>query len=74
VKGEKHQGEDFEHYFVVYNNKGEKIVSIDPYLNYNRDRPELQVNSKPLVKRLIETINGCRELRLTNITQEIAII
>ena len=53
VKGQKNQGEEFQHYFVVYNNRGEKVVNVDAYLNRNRERPELKVNSQPLVKRLI---------------------
>jgi hypothetical protein len=59
---------------VVYSSKGERIINLDPYLNLNRSRPDIKVNTNPLLKRLVEAVNGIREIRISNIAQELSTI
>lgn len=49
-----------DNYFIIYSNKGEKLVPVDSYLNKNYSRPEIQLESRPLMKRLVEAVNGIR--------------
>lgn len=66
--------ENEEHYLILYGLNGEKVISIDSYLNKNRGKPSLKINHKLLMKRLIEGLNVFKEISLANINEELSSI
>jgi hypothetical protein len=62
---------DEENYFILYGPNGEKLINIDNFINKSRTRSNLQLNAKPLMRRIIESLNGYKEIGLDNISKEL---
>ena len=74
MKGDKYQGQEIEHYFVIYSDSGEKVINLEPYLNHNRRSPGVRVNNQQLIRRIVEAVNGNREIRLNNVMKEVSTV
>ncbi len=51
---------------MVYSPWGEKIISLNGYLNLNK-QAQIHIDRKNLFKRLIEAVEGVKSISLNNI-------
>ena len=56
-----------DNYMVVYGVGGEKLVSIDSYVNRHPASKGAKINRRALMNRLVEGVNLYREVGLQNI-------